>query len=158
MFRRTAALALLLALALAACAGDDGAAPEPSPSPSFPFATVLLDNGERSTLVTVEVAETPEQQERGLSEKDSLPEDEGMVFVFFEPRESGFPMGGTTIPLSIAFFDERGSIVRVLDMEPCADPCTVTAPGTSYMGALAVNQGSFAEWDISEGDHVQLTR
>ena len=151
MLRRTLA-ALTVALALGACSGDggDGAGAEPSPSASFPIATALLDNGERSTLVTVEVAETPEQQELGLSGRQALAEDEGMVFVFFEPREEELPANDTTIPLSIAFFDATGTIVAIGDDD---DP-----PGAPYMGALAVNQGAFEEWEIDEGDHVQLTR
>lgn len=150
---RKTLLALTIALALAGCSGDDGdgGAAGPSPNATFPLATVLLDNGERSTLVTVEVAETPEQQERGLSEKDSLPEDEGMAFVFFEETDAPLPMRATSIPLSVAFFDATGTIVSVVDGDPYA-------PDEPYMGALAVNRGAFEEWDISDGDHVQLTR
>lgn len=152
--------AVALVLTLGACA-DDGAGADvaPSPSPSFPIATVLLDNGDRSTLVTVEVAETPEQHERGLGGRESLPADEGMVFVFFEERDSGLRMDDTTIPLSIAFFDERGTIVRILDTDPCTkDPCPAYTPGEPYMGALEVNRGAFEKWGIAEGDHLQLTR
>ena len=154
-------IALVIALAFVACSdgGEEDAASEPSPEESFPVATVLLDNGEESTLVTVEVAETPEQHEQGLAGRDSLPADHGMVFVFFEERAGGFRMKDTTIPLSIAFFDREGTIVDVLDMEPCRkDPCPVYMPDEPYMGALEVNQGAFEEWDIAEGDHVQLTR
>lgn len=153
-------VALLVALALAGCSDDGGKAQaEPSPETSFPVATALLDNGQESTLVTVEVAETPEQHEKGLAGRDSLPEDHGMVFVFFEERDAGFWMKDTTIPLSIAFFDAEGTIVDILDMEPCTkDPCPVYMSDEPYMGALEVNQGAFEEWDISEGDHVQLTR
>ncbi len=154
-------IALLVALTFVACSdgGDGGAAPEPSADDSFPLATVLLDNGEESTLVTVEVAETPEQHEQGLAGRDSLPDDRGMVFVFFEERDAGFWMKDTRIPLSIAFFDAGGTIVDILDMEPCTkDPCPVYMPDEPYMGALEVNRGAFEEWDISEGDHVQLTR
>jgi uncharacterized membrane protein (UPF0127 family) len=156
----TRALTLLLLLVLGACGdGGGGAAGEPSPETSFPIATALLDNGEESTLLTVEVAETPEQHERGLMGRESLPDDRGMVFVFFEERETGFWMKDTSIPLSIAYFDADGTIVRILDMEPCEkDPCPVYDPGVPYMGALEVNQGSFAEWDISEGDSIRLTR
>lgn len=144
---------LALVVALGSCSGgdDDGAAPEPSPSSSFPIATVLLDNGEESTLVTVEVAETPEQHQKGLSGRQSLPDDEGMVFVFFDEQETGLQIDDTPIPVSIAYFDARGTIVRILEA-PAEDP------GQPYLGALVVNQGMFAEWDISEGDHVQLTR
>lgn len=158
--RRTT-LALVLLLVLGACSDDggDGGEARPSPSFSFPFATVLLDNGDESTLVTVEVAETQEQQELGLSGRGSLPEDEGMAYVFFDERDSGFSMEDTSIPLSVAFFDASGTIVRILDMDPCTeDPCPVYEPGVPYMGALQVNQGAFEEGGIDEGDHVQLTR
>ncbi len=159
MGKRTLLL-LLAGLALAGC-GDDGAgeARGPSPEPSFPVATALLDNGEESTLITVEVAETPEQHAQGLMGRESLPDDWGMVFVFFEEQEVGFWMKDTLIPLSIAYFDADGTIVRILDMEPCdKDPCPVYSPGAPYMGALEVNQGSFEEWGISEGDTIRLTR
>lgn len=152
-------LGLALALTLAACAGDGGdAEAEPSPSASFPFATVLLDNGDESTLVTVEVAETPEQQERGLTGRTSLADDEGMVFVFLEGRDD-LPAQRTSIPLSVAFFDARGTIVGIADVDGCTDdPCPPTEAGEEYMGALLVNRGMFEEWDIAEGDHAQLTR
>lgn len=146
------------ALLLGACSyGDD--ATTAAAGPTFPFATVLLDNGQETTLLTVEVAETPEQHEVGLSGRESLPEDRGMVFVFFEEREIGFWMKDTTIPLSVAFFDRDGTIVKILDMDPCeSDPCRLHEPGVPYMGALEVNQGAFEEWDIEEGDTVRLTR
>ena len=152
-------LGLALALTLAACAGDGGdAEAEPSPSASFPFATVLLDNGDESTLVTVEVAETPEQQERGLTGRTSLAGDEGMVFVFLQGRDD-FPAQQTSIPTSVAFLDARGAIVGILDVDPCSKaPCPVYDAGDEYMVALQVNKGMFDEWDITEGDHAQLTR
>jgi uncharacterized membrane protein (UPF0127 family) len=159
--RRTILSCVALVLVLCACSDDggDGAGAAPSPSPSFPIATVLLDNGQRSTLVTVEVAETSEQQELALAGRESLPEDEGTVFVFFEERASGLSMDETTIPLSVAFFDARGTIVGILDVAPCTnDPCPEHTPGEPYMGALVVNHGAFDEWDISEGDYLQLTR
>lgn len=158
---KTVPLLVALALSLGACSGDgaDGAAPEPSPEESFPVATVLLDNGDESTLVTVEVAENPEQHELGLSGRDSLGQDEGMVFVFFEPQDDAFETRGTTIPSSIAFFDGNGTIVSIDDMRPCDAPaCPAPDPGEEYMGALQVNLGAFERWDVSEGDHLQLTR
>lgn len=156
--KKLIAVAALVVLAACANDGEEGAA-EPSPTFTFPVATVLLDNGEESTLVTVEVAETPEQKARALSERDSLAEDEGVVFVFLEGREDGFETDETSIPLSIAYFDARGTVVGIVDVEPCpVGACRVDGPGAPYMGALAVNEGMFEEWAISEGDHVQLTR
>ncbi|HEX2294036.1 MAG TPA: DUF192 domain-containing protein [Actinomycetota bacterium] len=157
--RRSLATWLVLACALGGCAdGDGGAAAQPSATPSLPVATVLLDNGEESTLVTVEVAETPEQRDRGLSGRASLPNDEGVVFVFFENQDAALTASDTAMPLSVAFFDGDGTIVRIVDAGPCAAACPIDPSGASYMGALAVNRGAFDDWDISEGDHLQLTR
>lgn len=155
---RRLAILLVLGLLLAAC-GDDGDAPVPADGPTYPFATVLLDNGEETTLVTVEVAETPEQRERGLTGRESLPQDEGMVFVFFEQQETGFSMKDTRIPLSVAYFDATGTIVGIVDAAPCTnDVCKLDDPDTPYAGALAVNQGAFEGAGIEEGDVVRLTR
>ncbi len=159
--RKVATLLLACGLSLVACGGDgdSGEAAGPSPAISFPYATALLDNGEESTLVTVEVAETPEQRDLGLSGRTSLEEDRGMAFVFFEEREQGLPAPDTTFPLSVAYFDAEGTILRIMDMEPCEPgPCETDDPGVAYMAALEVNQGAFEEWDISEGDRIQLTR
>ncbi len=155
---RRLVLPIALFVAVAACGGDGETGAEPAPSSSFPIATALLDNGEESTLLTVEVAETPEQQQIGLSGRESLPDDHGMIFVFFEERQIGFYMKDTLIPLSIAYFDAEGTILEIMDMEPCEkDPCPLYTPQEPYIGALEVNQGSFEDWDISEGDRIQLT-
>ena len=154
-------LLLVLCLLLGACGNDDdaGSVGVPSPEATFPIATALLDNGDESTLVTVEVAETAEQQGRGLSGRSSLEDDWGMVFVYFEEQETGLSLEGTTIPLSVAYFDARGTIVGIADFDPCDDaPCESGDPGAAYLGALAVNQGSFEQWDIAEGDTIHLTR
>jgi uncharacterized membrane protein (UPF0127 family) len=149
---------------LSACGGDGGnsaAGAEANPSPSITFArsTALLDTDEGSVLIDVEVAETDEQRRLGLMHRESLDEQSGMVFIFFEPTHGGFWMKNTLIPLSIAFFDVDGEILEILDMEPCeADPCPSYDPGVTYRGALEVNQGAFEEWDVDEGDFIRLNR
>jgi uncharacterized membrane protein (UPF0127 family) len=147
---------LLAALALAACAGDS-AEPSPTvPSPA-PEAVAVIDTGDNEVTVEVEVADSPSERGRGLMFRESLPEDAGMIFLFEGPQETGFWMKNTLIPLSIAFYDEAGTIVRILDMEPCrADPCALYDPGVPYHGALEVNQGAFQRWDVEAGDTIRL--
>jgi hypothetical protein len=106
-------------------------------------------------LLDVDVAETPEQRAFGLMKRDSMPADEGMLFVFFEETTSAFTMRNTLIPLSVAFFDFDGKILKILDMEPCeAEPCPAYDPELTYRGALEVNQGAFEEWGVREGSVV----
>ena len=80
-----------------------------------------------------------------------------MVFIFFEKHLGGFWMKNTLIPLSIAFFDQDGEILEILDMDPCEkDPCPTYDPGVPYWGALEVNKGAFDEWGVSAGDTIRM--
>ena len=153
----------LSALILVGCSdssnGNDGAsepqATRPPGSPEFARGRVLIDTEGNSVLIDVDVAETDEQRAFGLMKRESLPDDEGMLFVFFEETASAFTMRNTLIPLSIAFFDLDGEIVKILDMEPCeAEPCPSYDPGVTYRGALEVNEGAFDEWGVEMGDMV----
>lgn len=145
----------------AGCSEDSHPAdPSPTASPEgVEFATgkVILEGEEGSVLLDAEIADLPEQQQQGLMNRTSLPDCSGMVFVFFEETTGSFWMKDTLIPLSIAFFDVDGKIVRILDMEPCeADPCPLYDPEASYVGALEVNQGAFDDWGIEEGDSIRV--
>jgi uncharacterized membrane protein (UPF0127 family) len=125
--------------------GDDGGA----------RARITSDDGART--VTVEVADTAAERRRGLMGRTSLPRDHGMAFLYDEDTDGGFWMKDTLIPLSIAFFDGEGRIVRILDMEPCRrDPCPVYRPGAGYRGALEVRRGSFARWGVAAGDTITI--
>ena len=160
---------LLIALiALVGCSrnSDDGplssGGSEPSPTyplPTPPFAEgrALLAGDDGSTLIDLEIAETDQQRQQGLMYRTELAEDEGMLFIFFEETNGGFWMKNTLIPLSIAYLDAEGTILKILDMEPCeADPCPSYPPGVLYSAALEVNQGAFDSWGVGEGDSVRI--
>jgi uncharacterized protein len=142
---RPLALAFLLVLA-SACGAEQG-----------PRA-VIETMGDEVT-VHVEVADTRAERGHGLMGRRELPDDAGMVFVFPTTSTSAFWMKNTLIPLSIAFYDESGTIVRILDMEPCTlEPCLLYDPEASYRGALEVNRGAFERWGVHAGDVLRLER
>ena len=182
--RRVACLlaSALLALAAAGCAGDDDAAPatmttadaatttEPEAETEtegdtgagtgqLETGTVRIETDGGAVEVAVEIADSDAERQTGLMDREALPDDAGMLFVFEGDVEFGFWMKNTLIPLSIAFADAEGEIVRILDMEPCeADPCPVYDPEATYRMALEVNQGAFDEWGVAEGDRLTLVR
>ncbi len=101
------------------------------------------------------IAETPGERQLGLSGRQSLAPDSGMIFRFDAPTTSSFWMKDTLVPLSIAFIDEQHNIVAILDMDPCtADPCPTYAPDTEYVAAIEMNQGWFKEHGVRAGDTV----
>jgi uncharacterized membrane protein (UPF0127 family) len=104
--------------------------------------------------MTVEIADTPERRQLGLMFRSSLPPDGGMLFDFGEDTNSGFWMGNTILPLSIAFIDASGRIVDIKDMQPL-DTSTVGSSGP-YRYALETNQGFFRAHGIEAGNQVTL--
>ena len=163
---RRLAIALACGL-LPACQGTDEAATEVSrASPIIPLdtGTVFIHTESDTFVVSVEIAETPNQREVGLMERQELPEDEGMFFLSYEERDSteAFWMFRTRIPLDIAYLDRDGRIVATRTMEPCTSPygvyCGKYPPGVRYWGALEVNGGYFAPRGIGAGDLVTLRR
>jgi uncharacterized membrane protein (UPF0127 family) len=149
----------LLRLALPAAVLLAAAVAAGATTASLPKATLAIASHSGTVRRSVEVARTPAQQERGLMLRRSLPQDAGMVFPFARPTSAGFWMKDTLIPLSVAFYDAGGRILRILDMTPCTrDPCRVYSPGVVYRGAVEANRGWFARAHGRVGDGVSLHR
>jgi len=139
-----------LSLALVACGGA-------GPVDQLPGRPLRIDSSPKPTYLRVEVADTPKAREHGLMGRTSLGADEGMAFLFDGPTEDTFWMKNTLIPLSIAFWDDRGRIVAILDMSPCTtDSCPTYRPDQPYVGAVEVNRGFFEEHGVRVGDTVAL--
>ncbi len=86
--------------------------------------TLVPFDGSSSVTVTVAVADTPKEREKGMMGRDVLEKDHGMLFVFPEPQILKFWMKNTTVPLEILFFDAEGQFVNAHQMLPCEkDPC-----------------------------------
>ena len=103
--------------------------------------------------IDVEVADTDAEREHGLSKRESLDRDTGMLFVFRQ-RGPGFWMKDTLIPLSVAFIGPCGEIVDIQDMEP--ESLQIHQASREYSFGLEVNQGWFATRDIAVGSTVTL--
>ena len=126
---------------------------------TFPHGTAVIRTPARTVQVRVEIAETVEQHERGLSGRRTLAPKSGMAFLWQSDVRERFWMKDTSVPLSIAFWDNRGRILRILDMAPCRrDPCKIYDPHVAFRGALEVNRGAFARWGVHRGALVTIRR
>jgi len=145
---------LLAALALVACGtgGDDLPA---APTNGFdPPVTVTFEG---APPIRAEVARRPDQRARGLMQRTSLAEGEGMIFLFPERVTIGFWMKGTLIPLSIAYVD-GDRVVSVREMTPCeADPCPDYPPSDEYTAAVEAPAGFFPKYGVRPGTRMTLT-
>ncbi|WII72963.1 DUF192 domain-containing protein [Bdellovibrio sp. 22V] len=111
------------------------------------------------TLV-VEVAETPDQHERGLMFRDKLPENEGMLFIFKNEETRFFWMKNTLIDLSIAYFDKNGTLIDIQEMKSgkgvpeAALPSYPSAKPAKY--ALEMSKGWFDKNKIKIGSKLKV--
>ncbi len=126
---------------------------------TFPHGTALIRTPSRIVHVRVEIAETAAQLQRGLSGRRTLAPNSGMAFLWKSDVRGRFWMKDTSVPLSIAFWDKRGRVLRILDMAPCRrDPCKVYDPHVAFRGALEVNRGAYERWGVRPGALVTIRR
>ncbi len=104
--------------------------------------------------ILVELAVTPEQRQKGLMYRKSLPENEGMLFVFPEEAIQNFWMKNTYIPLDVAFFDKDGYLIEYQSMEPNSEIIHQSSEPAKY--ALEMNQGWFKKQNIKRYSKLKL--
>jgi uncharacterized protein len=143
------------ALLTMACGGS-GKASSPTPSPDgLPTLRLTSADSKTTASLSYELADEPDQQHKGLSMRESLAADSGMLFVL-GPQQAGngFWMKDTSIPLTVAYIDKCGTIVDMADMQPF----TLEVHGSSkpfYYG-LEANQGWFAKHGLGLQSTVEL--
>src|SRR5262245_43182032 len=67
---------------------------------------------------TIEIADNDPDREHGLMQRDSMPADHGMIFIFPEERPQAFWMKNTRFPLDIAYIDSTGKVDSIKQMKP----------------------------------------
>ena len=131
---------LLVALALAAA---PAVAQAPNP-------VVQLNAGMH--LIRAEVVSDYATRAQGLMHRKSLARNAGMLFIFDDASVHCMWMKNTLIPLSVAFIDDRGTIVNIADMEPHSEASHCAAQPVRY--ALEMNRGWFATRGIKPGTRL----
>jgi uncharacterized membrane protein (UPF0127 family) len=103
-------------------------------------------------LIRAEVAADFGTRMRGLMHRPSMPQNAGMLFIFDEATQHCMWMKNTLIPLSVAFLDDRGTIVNIADMEPHSEQSHCAVRPVRY--ALEMNRGWFAARGIKPGSRL----
>ncbi len=109
---------------------------------------------------SVELAETPEQQEKGLMFRDSMPEDHGMLFIFPDNALRGFWMKNCKFPQDMLFFDGDMRLISVQKRVPACtvDPCPSYSSGAPAKYVLELNAGQADTLGVQSGDVFKLNR
>jgi uncharacterized membrane protein (UPF0127 family) len=116
--------------------------------------TIVESSGQKYHF-DVEIARTPEQQERGLMFRKAMADDAGMIFPQESDRTMSFWMKNTLIPLDMLFIAADGHITHIL---PSAVPLSETPlpSGGPIRAVLELNGGIAAKLAIHVGDRVEF--
>ena len=103
---------------------------------------------------SIELADDETERAKGLMNREVLPQSAGMLFVYDEPREAGFWMKNTLIPLDMIFLDETGTVVRVHANAVPGD-LTPIMGGADIKAVLEINGGLAARMGIDAGTQLR---
>jgi uncharacterized membrane protein (UPF0127 family) len=103
----------------------------------------LINNKGESVFIEAELANTSVKKMRGLMFRDSLGENEGMLFIFSAESYHRFWMMNTSIHLDAIHIAKDGTVVDIVAMDPCKSiiSCPTYNPAAKSMYVLEVNQG-----------------
>lgn len=114
-------------------------------------------NGEHTKNIVVEIPETLEEQSIGFMNRDQITYDQGMLFIFSEPRIASMWMKNVNFPLDMIFIDNRQLI---LNIEKNTKPRTSDLYESKGLCKYVVEVlGGFCEkYKVEKGQKVVLKR
>ncbi len=129
-------------------------------------STNQSNNGYSQVNITVngvelmaDIAATSDQQSKGLGVKDSLNENEAMLFPFRTESEHTFWMIGMKFPIDIIWLDADKKVVHIeYSLNPCKpdSPCPTYTPKEGSLYVLETVAGFAQKYNVTEGTPVEF--
>jgi uncharacterized membrane protein (UPF0127 family) len=144
---------LILAAMLAApLAPAEAAITGPQPKLATEALTIIGQHG-KAYHFTVELAQTPREQEVGLMFRKAVPADTGMLFTWMPARVSEMWMKNTLVPLDMVFIGPHGTIRHIAE-NTVPQSLRVISSHVPVTATLELQGGITAKDDIDVGDKV----
>ena len=125
----------------------------------FPVGTIKLNE----KFLEIQIADTEPRRVRGLMFQDTLPYDQGMLFVFDQPGERSMWMLNMQFHLDLIWFDESGNIVEISkNVPPCKTPLEVMSCDSESVSAknvkyiLEVTSGLVDKFNIDTDSKLEI--
>jgi|SRR5579871_3958195 len=110
--------------------------------------------------ISIQVATTDAQKRQGLSDRDSLPQDAGMLFLFDHPDYYLFWMRHMKIPLDIIYLNGNKIVTMMQDVKNppySVENPPILKPIAPADKVLEVNAGTAKKYNLKIGDSIDLT-
>lgn len=107
-------------------------------------------------VLNIEIADTAEERELGLSGREPLAMNEGLLFVFEKEGKYGFWMKDMNFPIDIVWIDRDKKIIHIeSNVSPDSYP-KVFYPTLESLFVLETRAGFFEENKIEIGDLTEF--
>jgi uncharacterized membrane protein (UPF0127 family) len=113
----------------------------------------------KNTTIVADLALTQDQQSKGLSGRENLLENQGMLFVMKTPGMYGFWMKEMKFPLDIFWLDITGKAVYIKEnLQPCSSTlnCPTYTPDMDSLYVLETIAGFAHKYGIAKGTHFSF--
>ena len=117
---------------------------------------ILNADGQELYSGEIEIASSEQKREQGLMYRDSLGQNQGMLFIFPQAEIQAFWMKNTRMPLDIIYIGPDQKIVSIAANAQPYDETSLPSEGPAQY-VLEIAGGSCAELGISTGDVVSWT-
>ena len=106
----------------------------------------------------VELAQTPQERYQGLSNREELKSNKGMLFLFDDYKKRTFIMRDMKFPLDIVWIKDDTVLQCDKNVQILASDGSFTLINTKYdiNIVLEINAGKCDEFDIKQGDIVDI--
>ena len=108
------------------------------------------------TTIDIEIADTDYDTQTGLMYRNSMKDNQGMLFVFPTMRERFFYMKNTKIPLDLIYLDNNKHIVSFQENARPLDEASLPSKVPAQY-VLEVNAGLAEKWLLEVGDRIEYT-
>jgi len=130
--------------------------------PFLPQVTEFKTLDLNGTKLKVEIADTSSKRNKGLSDRSSLKENEGMLFVYNRPDKVAFWMKGMKFPLDFIWI----KVDKIVDILPNVPPpaqgqkdqdLPIYSSKELIDKVLEVNAGAAQRLNMKVGDTIKLS-
>jgi len=120
-----------------------------------------VDVSIKGQVFQLEIADNAHLRQQGLMNRDSMPQKEGMLFVFPISSIHSFWMKDTHIPLDIIWINSDKKIVYIKEnAQPCSNivgaACQSIFPTSPAKYVIELNAGKVGELGLSVGDQIDF--
>lgn len=105
----------------------------------------------------IEIADNEYKTQTGLMYRNSMEENQAMLFIFPDEQKRSFYMKNTEIPLDILYFNSEKILMSLQKNAKPFDQTSLPSETVSQY-VLEVNAGLSDKWNLEKGDRFEFMR